>query len=494
MSEYLTEGALFKCNLFQGTGSIRCMDLGNTKVRYGGNALLTTGATVKSTVGICNPLTVAASGVPQNCICALAGWQSTSKNTSSGKPLLLQSSSNTCSVGGGFITSVSAGHTHLAKDAGSAALTVTAAVTLALPPTDVGKAPGMAVEMRNTKNVQKETASSSTAMNAEIPKVQTVKVNESVFRANATQLLCAFDKETCRNCEYPKTKSIVNNDAGILRTNLLASLPSEKARYYQETIRWGYAAHHILSGKQVFEKCTELARLMNYYDKQSPVQNAQENSPSWINSADNGIFLPTYNRKGESTFSILVPFVGKEITLTRTEKKESFTKAMNLTERINLAHEAMRITGLQWHLSHHGHPFPKEMEDELRSTYLRAKGKPLRGPIKSYATLLMDELDKLQYRLYDRKQFERPCFREKSPERFRASLKKIADKIRCHLEAFADDPMDSYPYYVSIRAFAYAFNLPLDEYTEDVEESRLWEKAKKAWEQNTFKIEMEGKS
>ena len=96
--DFLTEKAVFNCSA---GAVIQCKDGGNASVQFNGDALLTTGATVKSNTGICAILTAEAQGTPQPCKCQLNAWRNFALNkTSNGKPLLLQTSTNICAYGG----------------------------------------------------------------------------------------------------------------------------------------------------------------------------------------------------------------------------------------------------------------------------------------------------------------------------------------------------------------------------------------------------------
>lgn len=98
MDNCLTEKATFTCDK---GGIIKCKDSGNDTVKYKGDTLLTTGATVSSKSGICAILTAMSQGTPQPCKCQLTMWMPFSPNKfSNGKPLLKKSSKNTCPYGG----------------------------------------------------------------------------------------------------------------------------------------------------------------------------------------------------------------------------------------------------------------------------------------------------------------------------------------------------------------------------------------------------------
>lgn len=100
MADYLTENAIFSCNM-SSTVIIKCKETSNKKVKYKGTALLTKSAKIDTKAGICSILTAQAQGAPQMCRCSLSGWINCSMNTSAqGTAFLTENSRNSCMYGG----------------------------------------------------------------------------------------------------------------------------------------------------------------------------------------------------------------------------------------------------------------------------------------------------------------------------------------------------------------------------------------------------------
>ena len=169
---------------------------------------------------------------------------------------------------------------------------------------------------------------------------------------------------------------------------------------------WSHQAHHLVSVKQAFAKFPELVKVANAcgYD---------------INCARNCIMLPSYE-EGHGN-------------LSKDDKKAS-------------AYRVMALTGMQWHVSHHGHPIEDE---EVKRQVYKYLGR--RVKIKTYEELLTEKVGKIKI----------PEDGVICPKEILNALNKISDTVREKLAAFKDNPKLSYPYYVSREAYAYAFKLSL---------------------------------
>lgn len=190
-------------------------------------------------------------------------------------------------------------------------------------------------------------------------------------------------------------------------------LASEKTRITP----WSFAAHHIISGNQVFGTVPEIVQLANSYDYD-------------INHAGNCIFL---------------------VTKAETLAKEEIQKRAS-------AYDAMAVTQMQWHVGGHSYTFGGDLA-RIRESIRRQTGKEPVGPLKNYADLLILELQEYLKRL----RRHRVCRATKAQETlFRRNMQQIARRVKDKLEAFYFEqrPAASYPYYVSKEAFCYAFDLP----------------------------------
>ncbi|MGL5356208.1 MAG: AHH domain-containing protein [Cetobacterium sp.] len=149
------------------------------------------------------------------------------------------------------------------------------------------------------------------------------------------------NKEKFESCGYRKRISNdVNNDSSILRSNLKSANNFEDDRDYKaikmlnenekhENVKCRIAAHHIISGKQIFQSLTEIVKLTQGvgYD---------------INCFQNGIYLPT----NEKNF-------GYEEGDVVSDKDKIFS-----------AYDAMSLLGKQWHVGGHSYKIDKDIIEE----------------------------------------------------------------------------------------------------------------------------------
>ena len=165
---------------------------------------------------------------------------------------------------------------------------------------------------------------------------------------------------------------------------------------------WNYGAHHIIPAKQAFAKFSELVKIATAcgYD---------------INCAENCIMLPA-KEDGHGNFD---------------DKGKS-----------DSAFAIMTLTNMQCHLGPHEY----KISETLAAQIHRHLGR--RVKIKNYAELLKEKLSKINV----------PKDGEICPKEIITSLNKISAKVREKLSKFKENPKASYPYYVSQRAYLYAFN------------------------------------
>lgn len=203
----------------------------------------------------------------------------------------------------------------------------------------------------------------------------------------------------------------------------------EQASGESPPLVWGYEAHHVLSGNEIvqssgLEDLLALIRISGFD----------------INSADNCIMLPGKNsqRNQETTY-------GK----------------MNLEGKREVAFETMARTRLQWHRGSHDKGIAKELEKYRQQIVAALPLRHLRGQehrIDTYANLLRE-----QFRALTASFREEPvCPRDKQArlENFVRELKQKIEAVRMQLVKFAEKPHHSFPYFVSMEAWRYAFLLP----------------------------------
>lgn len=256
------------------------------------------------------------------------------------------------------------------------------------------------------------------------------------------EMLCSGEcsKEQREKCGYfldhrsrPDSQVSVDNKSQILAENYAAATKDESQRddidslYYALRNRygtryWSYAAHHIISGNQVFKQLTELVRLADFlhYD---------------INNAKNCIYLAS---------------------------KEEGYGAVRKDQRNISAYDVMSLSKLQWHVGGHQYSFAKDELPVLRQNIEKTRHIP-NAEIRPYADLLQEEVADFTAQLRQ----EQRCWygkdakaQEQLREHFYQGMNAISQRIRQKLGAFQNRPSDSYPYYISKEAYRYAFTLP----------------------------------
>ena len=107
---------------------------------------------------------------------------------------------------------------------------------------------------------------------------------------------------------------------------------------------------------------------------------------------------------------------------------------------------AMKATGAQWHVGNHHYDIPEKedstenMEDEGELDH------------KPYDSVVLRELLKIS----DRVVSANLCDTEEQ-NKIKPLLDELCDEIRKRLDAFKDNPQNSFPYYVSLVAKKHAY-------------------------------------
>ena len=451
MADYLTEKTIFMCNGALAPFFITCKDNSNRKVKCNGTVLLTKKATVKSANGYCRLLTAMAQGTPQRCRCRLSIWQEFSSNANvNNNTLLTNRASNFCFVGAGDIKVI---HSRNFKAVRGFKASISSVnwlkpfVEAVQKNSDTMPKSGKTADINNS-GLQAGISSPQAAGLDNVSKTNTVKSAAAEDKTEPAQqqkktypnLLCNMDKgEKCKTCRYPLASTEVDNDSIKLRRNYENQSDEEKDdydRYYEEVFSnftekyWTDAAHHIISGNQVFKKCREIVRLANFYNEEHLNGNTQYKGYD-INSARNCIML-----------------ISKDV---------EYSKKMDSSAKKNIsAYDAMSTTGLQWHLGGHSYTFNKE-EIPILHQRIKLFTKKEARELKNYAELVEAELNKMQISM-SRNKVCRATPRQNAA--FVTRMNNLSARIKKHLGAFRIKPHRSYPYYVSLEAFRYTFALP----------------------------------
>ena len=450
MIPYLTENTVFGCSLAP-SAIIRCREGKNRKVTYNGVNLLTTGAKAQVKVGICPILTAQAQGVLQPCRCSLGTWRGFKRNVTfkQSTSFLTENSFSMCTVCGGLIR-VKASMNFKVGDGNGLDVSVVnwlhsdsrgelpaedKAIFSRSPEEVAGKEHPAKMEAENSSKARMPLTA-----NKESPVAIRQRCEEERDEPVLVPLLCNMDQgEKCRTCLYPKASTEVHNDSSVLRKNYENKPEREKDEYdiYYESVLgnkkesyWTNAAHHIISGNQVFKKYPEIVRLANFY-------NEMKNSGNTIYKG--------YDINGAANCIMLI-----------SKDREYRQKADDAVKKNISAYDAMSMTGIQWHLGGHSYTFAK---DEIPIFHQRIKlfTKKEVKELRNYAELVENEMSKIQLSLCQRKVCRNT---PRQNAAFVLRMNNLSTKIKKYLAAFREKPHHSYPYYVSLEAFRYTFGLP----------------------------------
>lgn len=195
--------------------------------------------------------------------------------------------------------------------------------------------------------------------------------------------------------------------------------------------KWSYAAHHVLSGGQVVEKNKALLSLFKAFDYD-------------INNVENCVML-----------------LGKSSDVS--------LKDMDEVHKSVHKYDCMAQGRLQWHGGHHRYKFDKDLLARIKKQLpMRHINNP--EDIKCYADLLAEKLEDLEERWNRRKKKICPraardsgttknSFDRRAKQDFFNDINRLAEEIRRELTEFSEKPHRSYPWYVSMAAWIYAFDL-----------------------------------
>ena len=416
MTDFLTENAKFICSA---SGMVTCKENGNSQGLYQGTKILTDTAREKSRSGVCLLQPLPGGGF-KPCNCSITGWNGTnSKANAQGNSTLLQSSTANCAIGGVLSVVNSGVGGQVVKGSSSTGATLAGLTAVAL-----GAFKQASQQETSTRGTSVEVKPQKLSR----PSDKAVPTKAESKKPVPNKLFCNMDQgEKCKTCPYPHASTEVNNDSLILRSNFLKKTEAEKDKYdrhYEAVLGdrekryWTDAAHHIISGNQVFKKAQEIVRLANFYGYD-------------INNAGNCIML-----------------VSKD-------KEYSHKNADPVAKNVS-AYDAMNVTGLQWHLGGHEYTFNAD-EIPIIKQQIRIRTKKEAEELKNYTTLVGEELQQLQASMLRHKTCRAT---EQQKQAFLQRLQNISAKVKKYLGDFQEKPHHSYPFYVSREAYRYTFDLP----------------------------------
>lgn len=404
MADFLTERTKFFCTA---SPAVNFSISADGKVTHKGAKVLTTSAKLSGN-GICQILTAAAQGVAQPCKFQQTDWIGLDReHKANGKNLLTDSSCCNCPVG-----SVVKVRSAMARNFQQGNFSALSALVIDNRADDknISAQKNFTVESKNISDSAKNLSTT-----------EKILQENKVIDANKKYILRCL---TCdrKNCKYRlesfgEMSDEVKNNSDKLRENYLKYLEttgnfSSADLAYKKSLKfpatWIYAAHHIISGNQVFKQVPEIVKIANLckYD---------------INCAENCIMLPSVRKWLDG--------------LSDLNKSAS-------------AFDTMSITGMQWHSGNHSYSFDSDDLQEIKKQIAFRTGKP--GKVKTYVELLIIELKKIKFAAD-----EKVC-----PAQFITRMNKISEKVRDKLAAFNKNPAASYPYFVSREAYLFAFKVP----------------------------------
>lgn len=389
----------------------KCKDCGN---------IVLTQQTSLSGNGICPVLTSAANGTPQNCKLSNANvWTSGIENKKkiNGVSLLNEKAKMLCPV--------CAGNKISAKVIGQSVSTSVAAVSGSII------AGSSDSNLKNsTENNENNSKMNSSTENSDKPETTEKKEktenqkteNQKQEESPEKNSICSYEHcEKAGNCPYMRASSTMMTDgaAAKLRSNSIqketdynecASMNMEK---YQ--IFWSNQAHHLISINAAYCQYPELVKLGNYFGYD-------------INCQENCCFLPCWTK--DDGYG---------------DKEAHFKKAQ--------AYEVMNASGLQWHVGQHSYTI--NLPENIMNKYPELK------TLECYNTVINKEVKKIVAECS--RKFDNICLEENYDgykKWFIQQMNNLSGQIEERLDLFCVTAKDSYPYFVSMEALRYAYEIP----------------------------------
>ena len=415
--DFLTKRTQFQC---VASPLVKFKISASGKVEHKNSTVLTT-STKLSGSGTCSILTAMAQGVRQPCQFQQTQWLlSDSTRKANGENLLTDKSFCNCSQ----CPSVIKVRAALAFGFQSGNFSAqTAPAIAALPPLDnenktiKNDNQAMGYKLQATScNLQADNKQENEVIDAKNTEKENVAESTENLQYSLKCLTC-----TKKNCQYRLdafkdfSDKVIKKGSKALFKNYQKYLDvtdnfneADNAYRKSEELKggWAYASHHIIPAIQVFAKFPELVKVANAcgYD---------------INCAENLIELPRVYEEDEPD--------------DKSKKDKS-----------HLAVEVMAVIGMQWHAG--GHNYPTKDEELVRLVQSHM-GRRRRVEIKNYVELVTEDVRKIKI----------PADGIICPEKIIMSINKVSAKVRKKLAAFKEDPKASYPYYVSRKAYFFAF-------------------------------------
>lgn len=419
--EDLTENYIFKCDC--STTLFSAKDL-TTKATSTNSKILTKCTILNLKMpGPCPKQ----NNVPCSCCIVSGTWfKTSSKIFINGNSALIKDSYINCPLGSSIKQAMSTIPTKVNEDKN---------ITISEPSLKVSSNLIKPVNSNGEEPVQShKNSEQKTKLNNNNPIPDTVDENNIKNDKTKEGIYCEYalcDYNNCEKrdtCEYLKCShdaSSINNDAAKLETNYKNKYRPEYEEYIKKNENnnnsstegnWSWAAHHIISGNQIFAKHPYLIKLANYYKYD-------------INNAENCILLPTTH---------------------------SFEGRQGLTKQAN-GYVAMDLMKQQWHVGGHAYTLESETIDAINK-YLEKTSSSNIEFYRNYVEAVEHEINILESK-YKKMACRKNNYDEKK-ERFIENMNKISYNVKRKLLDFEVGYKKSYPFYVSKEACKFAFDVP----------------------------------
>ena len=428
----LTDKTIFMCSVSPSV-TFKVSDISHNKMSSVGGKLLTSNTQLIG-VGVCPNL-----GPGPCAFVPMGKWSKTSSKIKiNSSDTLTERSCINCSVGGRITAATSEYKVNISSslaasvplgglptappDIKAEAPTKTESKAAAVPEKN---APEKAVPDMNDSGGREGNEAPEAAVKNEAISENTAKTEPPDY----PYALC--DYKNCsewQECEYLKadySAASVNNDSELLDSSYRKKYPEkyeEYCRFSQQMNdestegKWSKAAHHIISGNQIFAPHPWLVKLANFYGYD-------------INNGENCILLPTTHR---------------------FDSKENIIRQAN-------AYVAMSYMKQQWHVGGHSYSMDSNTVENIYA-FLEKTSSDNICFYSNYVEAVENEIRKLEAK-YQKLSCRKNGYEAKR-ERFIRNMDSISHKVGEKLLSFRDDPKKSYPYYVSKEAVHYAFDVP----------------------------------
>ncbi len=244
--------------------------------------------------------------------------------------------------------------------------------------------------------------------------------NEELPEEEINHCICCLC-EKMSECPYINATSTisVNGASEKLRKNS----PQKEAEYNEYSDRkmkrykvsWNNQAHHIISINAVYCQYPQLVKLGNYFGYD-------------INCQENCYFLPCWEK--DDGYG---------------QKDSHYKKAQ--------AYQVMNVSGLQWHVGQHS--YRTDIPDNIKEKY------PELRDMDCYNDKVNKDIKLFLNKCSER--FDGICPEENYEEHkkwFIDNMNAISETIGEYLNLFGNNPKDSFPYFVSLEALRFAYEVP----------------------------------